>query len=133
MKKKTSIYVLTTALAVSLSINATLLGAGVSEAQGLYKQESLVTNITPTPEGKVCFEACLDSAVCPTVDTLLGLTGVNACSAAKHAKAFCTQTQRDNTVTDSEGATSPAPDTMSLSGTSFHDMTLIQGKPTEIP
>lgn len=126
-------FILTTALATSLGVNATLLGGGVSEAQGIFKREPRVSNVTLTPANKSCFEACINSSVCPKVDAALGLTGVHACNAAKHAATFCIQTQRGNTVTDAEGVTTPAPDTMSVNGTSFHNMTLMQGKPSEIP
>ena len=126
-KKTTASYLVTAALAASLGYVGGLQGAGVSEVQASYKREKIVTNMPLTPASKACFEACLDSAMCPRVDAALGLTGKHACSAAKNSATFCVQTQRELTETDPDTrVVTPLPDVMSLSGTTEHDMVLTQ-------
>ncbi len=125
MEPKTPVYVLSTVLAVSLGVNATLVGGGVQEALASPMKDCHTTDTPLTATQKTCFEGCLDSVVCPGADAALGLVGANVCSSTKHAKTFFLNWKRDNVDADQQ----PLPDTASLSGRTCHAGTWTPGSP----
>jgi hypothetical protein len=71
---KKSVYLLTTALAISTGVNVYLAGAGIDPVWAIDTTYSQTVSLVLGPTAKSSWEQFLVQKFCPEVDTELGLT-----------------------------------------------------------
>ncbi len=127
-KKTTASFLVSVALAGSLGYAGGLRGAGVSDANASASPKCVSFNIPITAADKTCFEACLDSAVCPDADSRMGLSGQHTCKATKHVDTATIAFHRGRTNPEDGSA---LPDGAQLTGSTCHAGSWIPGAPAE--